>query len=723
MNSMKKLFLLAASVCMMAHVAAAQPSTRVPAGWKWLSNDEVAFSYNRTFTDKDAFAVQANTHKIRTGVSAPQKFSQIPLRPEGAVNLSYSPDSTMLAFTRGNNLFVAEIATGLERQLTFDGNNLILNGYASWVYYEEILGRASNYKAFWWSPDSKTIAYYRFDNANVPMFPIYSPKGQDGSLNQTRYPKAGESNPEVKIGFVGVDGAFKTKKGKLVKWTPKTVWADFDEKQDQYFGIPFWGDDSQYFFVAREPRIQNTLDLYRVKAADGSKSAIYHETYKTWLDWPEDMLFTKDGLYMIRAFETGWEQIYYLSYDGKTLRRLTDGKNWRVRLVTCDDENVYYTAQRESVGKSALYQVSLKPEQGSQFGRITALTDPAYAVSSVSFSPDNKHFVAMVSNFKTPNQVWLYKTETANLAWNARRAIAAAEGTGKSVEQRYASDAMKIADARTDDFNPDAVNVPFIIQIAAEDGQMIPAIVTLPSNFDPSKKYGVRFYIYGGPNTAQVSESWRSPVTDWHADEDIIRVTADSRAAGHNGRAGTDLVYRDLTTVPVKDFVAWAEYFRGLPYVDPAKIGVEGFSFGGTMTTMLLLRHSDIFRCGIAGGGVYDWRLYDTHYTERFMETPQTNPDGYEKACALNYVKDYPIEAGKGGVNGVLKITHGTGDDNVHFQNTLQLIDKLQAEGKSFQLMIYPDGMHGYRGAQGAHSNAEDKAFWIEHIGKNAKTE
>ena len=170
-----------------------------------------------------------------------------------------------------------------------------MNGYASWVYYEEIFGRPSRYRAFWWAPDSKTIAFYRFDDTEVPMFPIYSPFGQDGTLRRTHYPKAGEKNPEVRIGFVSAGGS-------------PITWADFNPADDQYFGTPFWGADSRTFYVSREPRIQNTLDLYAVNPADGSKKAIYHEKVDTWLDWIDGMLFTEKGLYMVRSFETSWQQ-------------------------------------------------------------------------------------------------------------------------------------------------------------------------------------------------------------------------------------------------------------------------------------------------------------------------------------------------------------------------------------------------------------------------------
>ena len=681
-------------------LAGAQEFERVPLAWKWTAPDEVVFTYDGSYTDEGAFAVALPSKTVVKGVKAPEKFQSLPLHPEGAVNLTYSPDSTKLAFTRENDLWVADIASGEETRLTFDGTDLILNGYASWVYYEEILGRPSMYRAFWWSPDSKKIGFYRFDNSGVPMFPIYSPFGQDGSLNRTRYPKAGETNPEVRIGVVDLA-------------TRGIVWADFDEKEDQYFGIPFWGADSNGFFVAREPRLQHELDLYCLNPSDGSKKHIYHEEYPTWLDWPEEMQFGKDGLYMVRAFETGWEQIYYLSYDGMVFRRLTEGENWRTSIVRIDEKagDVYFVSNRGTTAKAALYKVDKN-------GVVTALTDPGYNVSGVRFSPDGKWFVASLSNFTTPTQVWLYETAKAGLAWNARRALAASKGTGRRINDRYASSAFKVADMKGRDFDPSKYALPQMIHITTDDGLEIPAAVTYPVDFDPSKKYPVHFEIYGGPNTAYVRERWVTPnaSNQWWSDNGIINVTADTRVAGHNGRAGTDQDFRNLTEAPVKDFVAWAEYFQSLPYVIPDRIGVEGFSFGGTMTSLLLFEHSDKFHFGIAGGGVYDWMLYDSHYTERFMETPQANPDGYAASRVISAAASYPVTYDNNDGSVMLKITHGTGDDNVHFQNTLQLVDELQKQGKCFELMIYPDGMHGYRGYQGRHSDGADKDFWLKYL-------
>jgi dipeptidyl-peptidase-4 len=256
--------------------------------------------------------------------------------------------------------------------------------------------------------------------------------------------------------------------------------------------------------------------------------------------------------------------------------------------------------------------------------------------------------------------------------------------------------------------------------MTTEDVFKLPGMILYPKDFDSSKKYPVHVDIYGGPNTPLVRDRWVTPneSNQWYSENGIIQITVDPRAAGHNGRAGLDMIYRQLTVWEVKDFVAWANWLKALPYVDGDKIGVEGFSFGGTMTSMLLMQAPESFHYGIAGGGVYDWALYDSHYTERYMDTPQANPEGYEVAKVLNYVDGYPTEY-EGNTSAepvMLKLTHGTGDDNVHHQNTLQLIDRMHKENKKFDFMIYPDGMHGYRGYQGRHFDMANREFWLKYL-------
>ena len=740
---MKRILMILMSVTVTASVFA-QEFQSIPRVWKWLGNEEVIFSYLGTYQGDDAFVVNARSGKVSEGVSAPARFSFYPVRPEGAVNLTYSPDSTKLAFTRDNDLYVVDIASKEETRLTFDGSDVILNGYASWVYYEEIFGRASRYRAFWWSPDSKKIGFYRFDNSKVPMFPIYSafanpeaaasqsqsPRVTDlalgGSLSETRYPKAGQTNPQVRIGIVDLEGECV---GCPMRCEDAITWADFDPALDQYFGIPFWGPDSKEFFIARMPRLQNTIDLYAVNTEDGSKRHVYNETYKTWLNWFDGVVFTDNGLYMAREFETDWQQIYFLSYDGKTFRRLTDGPNWNVAIVRVDEKkgDVYYTAKRDAVAKQALYKVDKK-------GVITALTDPAYNATGISFSPDGKYFVASLSNMTTPTRIAVIANKGGVVSDGKNNVCAYPSDSGKTgmLWEAVQTDAKPVrypaativADMKGSDYDLAKYALPELVYVTVQDGFNLPGMIVYPKNFDPSKKYPVHVDIYGGPNTPLVRDRWVTPNADnqWYSENGIIQITIDPRAAGHNGRAGLDMIYRQLTVWEVKDFCEWAAALQALAFVDGEKIGVEGFSFGGTMTSMLLMQAPDKFHYGIAGGGVYDWALYDSHYTERYMDTPQNNPEGYDVSKVLNYVEGYPTQyaADKSSASAVepvmLKLTHGTGDDNVHHQNTLQLLDAMHKAGKKFDFMIYPDGMHGYYGYQGDHFQNANNEFWLKYL-------
>ena len=731
-----KRIIVAALAALMAVGAMAQEFNPIPLRWKWLDADDVIFTYDGTYADTTAFSVNARTGKRTEDVMAPAKYSEFPINPVGAVNLTYSPDQTKLAFTRDNDLYVVDIETEVETRLTFDGSDVILNGYASWVYYEEILGRPSRYKAFWWSPDSRKIGFYRFDNSQVPMFPIYSsianpvaaasqsqsPRVTDlalgGSLSETRYPKAGQTNPQVQIGIIDLDTSLRGTEGAVA-----ISWADFNPEDDQYFGIPFWGPDSQEFFIARMPRLQNTIDLYAVSVADGSKRHVYNETYKTWLNWFEGVVFTDKGLYMAREFETGWQQIYFLSYDGKTFRRLTDGPNWDVTIVHVDESsgNIYYTAKRDQVAKQALYRVDKK-------GDIYALTDPDYNATGISISPDGKYFVASYSNSKTPTKVGIFQTKGGLRSTGVHNVCAAGYYDVMAADTRTGREFRHqiVADMQGPDYDESKYALGQLMYMDIED-TWLPAMIVYPKDFDSSKKYPVHVDIYGGPNTPMVRDRWVTPTAanQWYSDNGIIQITIDPRAAGHNGREGLDLIYRQLTVTEVEDFCRWAELLQSLPYVDADKIGVEGFSFGGTMTCMLLMQAPDKFHYGIAGGGVYDWALYDSHYTERYMDTPQNNPEGYEVSKVMNYVDGYPTSyTSLRGASAtwqspepvMLKLTHGTGDDNVHHQNTLQLLDVMHKEGKKFDFMIYPDGMHGYRGYQGQHFLNANHEFWLKYL-------
>ncbi len=615
------------------------------------------------------------TAQVVTGlVPAPE----MPELVKGWVNPTYSPDRTRIAYTLDNDLYSINVSTREIVRHTFDGSDVILNGYASWVYYEEIFGRASRYKAFWWSPDSQVLAYYRFDNSKVPMFPIYNSTGQHGSLNETRYPKAGDPNPEVKIGFVSVRGG-------------ETVWADFDSSLDQYFGIPFWNGDGTRFMISWMDRSQDNLVLYAVDPTYGNKYKIYEEHQGTWIDWMDQMLFTDNGMYIIRDMYM-WQQIYFLSFDGKTFRQITDGgPNWGVRLLKVTKDYLYYTAKRESTVRNDIYRVTLKDNT------LEKISSGPYNFASVRVEEerDGTKIYASMSNLSTPTQ---------EVVFNIPR-----NGNLRRMKMEV------LFDSKGPDFDRYEIAVPELVYITTRDGVRLPATVIWPIGMDRSGavKYPVKVNIYGGPDSPQVLDSWKGVTfnNQWWANHGVIQIVLDTRSSGHLGKAGMNQVYRKLSVLELQDFIDGISWFRQYPYVNEKKVGIEGFSYGGTMSVLCVTAGNDYFQYAIAGGAVADWRLYDTHYTERDMDTPQDNPEGYAAAAVFDRLDKY-----KGDKTNMLRYTHGTGDDNVHFQNGLQIIDKLQELGKDFELMIYPQGMHGYRGYQSTQSNLQDYRFWYEYL-------
>ena len=604
-----------------------------------------------------------------TPISGPEK--QLTKTPESEKNPVLSPDGKMVAYTRQNDLYTINIDDLNETRYTADGSNVILNGRSSWVYNEEIFGRPTDYCAFWWSPDSKKLAFFRFDDSQVPMFPIFNFLGKHGSVTEWRYPKAGDKNPDVRLGFADCT-------------TGKVVWADFNEKEDQYIGTPYWHHNSKSLIVQWMDRDQSNYRIFMTNPEDGSKKEIYKEYQKSWVDWLDEVKFGVNGIYMVRDFEL-WEQIYYLPYNGDGLKRLTDGKNWGIKLFFLDENEgrLNFTARREISTRNDIY--SLKWGKDFKKPMVSRLSEGEFNYATSLFSPDGKYIATVRSNISTPSQLVLVNA-------NAKK------------------DRLKIlSDSKAEQFDKSKLAIPEMVFIQTPDGYTIPATVIWPFNMDKSKKYPVLVNMYGGPNSGSVMDTWRtpSPTAQMWAQEGVIQLNIDHRASGHCGKEGMNFIHRSLGKVEIADYILWIKHFIQMPFVDSKKVGITGFSYGGTMTLLALTEGADYFQYGIAGGGVYDWLLYDSHYTERYMDHPADNPEGYKEASVLNKVAKYTPEKGS-----LLRITHGSSDDNVHMQNTMQLIEELQKIGKHFELMIYPGGMHGYRGAQGKHSNDEDIRFW-----------
>ncbi len=598
---------------------------------------------------------------------------------EKAQNPTLSPDGKYVAYTLENDLYAKELKTGNNRRFTYDGSPTVLNGYASWVYYEEILGRSSNYRSFWWSPDSRRLAFFRCDDTNVPMFPIYVADGQHGYLEETRYPKSGDTNPQVKIGIVSLEDH------------SEIVWANFDPAADQYFGQPFWTPDGESLLVQWMNRDQNRLKLYAVDPGKGTGKVIYSEEQHAWLDWIAAPLFTENGVVMVRDFES-WQQIYLCSTDGNGFRKLTNGNNWGIVLHGTDPkgENLFFSARREISTRSDVYSVPIETGKNEKEPNICRLTSGVYHYTNVSFSPDYKHFTALFSNVSTPTQAALF---------SVKKGLVRILGDSKGEDY----------DRLLNEGNVPRSRMHFI---TTEDGFILPAVITFPLEMEEGKKYPVIVSIYGGPDNGSVMDRWTSPASKYHwAKKGVIQIAMDHRGSGHCGKKGLDMMYRNLGKWEIHDYKLWIDYLRENGQADPGKVGITGYSYGGYMTALAVCTAGDYFPYGIAGAGVYDWTFYDTHYTERFMDTPKDNPEGYKNGSVLEQCGTY----GTFGPS-VLMITHGTSDDNVHFQNAMRLVNELMKTNKHFRFMMYPGQRHGYRGYQGTFSAEEDLAFWTRYL-------
>ncbi|MFI5152140.1 MAG: DPP IV N-terminal domain-containing protein [Chitinophagales bacterium] len=585
-------------------------------------------------------------------------------------NPTLSPDGHWVAYTRNNNLFAKELQSGKEIQFTKDGSDNIYSGYSAWLYYEEILGRPSHYQAFWWSPDSRHIAFMRFDESAVPIFPIYNSEGQHGSLEQQHYPKAGDPNPAVRIGMVSVDH-------------PETIWADFNEKDDQYFAGPTWTPDGSSLWVQWMPRSQNNLKVYAIDPTNGSKKEIYDEKQKTWIDLDLDgrIEFLPSGKgCIIKSDRSGWTGLYLYGMDGKLINPLVEGRFVVSELVKMDEKNkaVFFTARKENSARIDLYRVGL---DGRGMKRISS----GDFNNEVSSSPNGKYFILTYSNLQSPPKISLIYPD------------------GKPIRE--------LGNSKGPEFDHYELAKTEMVRVKSADGQFdLPMTITYPLHFDPSKKYPVLISIYGGPGAGTVFDRWNNRgflSSQWWAKEGLIQVTMDNRSSGHFGKEGMNYIFRQLGKYEIEDYMDCARWLRAKPFVDTSKICIAGSSFGGYITCMALTYGADLFNYGLAGSSVTDWRLYDSHYTERYMNRPQDNEEGYRLTSPMTYLKKY---------RGLIRIIHGNMDDNVHMQNSIQMINKLEDMDKHFEFMIYPGERHGWVGLKAVHSRNENTLFIYEHL-------
>ncbi|MGV3765161.1 MAG: S9 family peptidase [Chitinophagaceae bacterium] len=574
--------------------------------------------------------------------------------PTPEVNPEMSPDNNFVAFTKANNLYTIDLNSGKETKLTNDGSDVILNGFSSWVYMEEILGRPTRHRAFWWSPDSKSLAFFRSDDSKVPVFTMTDANETRGYVETLRYPKPGDANPEVKVGIVPATGG-------------SIAWADFNASDDQYFGMPIWMNDSKTIWQSWMNRGQDQLKIFAVSTENGSKKLIYEETQPTWIDLDNANRFTflESGKgFILQTDKSGWNMLYLHDMSGKQLNPITNGEFTVTDILLVDEKKstVFFTARKENTARIDLYSVKLNGKD------LKRLTFGEYN-HQVSLSPNGSYFVTTYQNAATAPK------------------MALVDGKGKIVRE--------IADSKGTEADQYRFAKTELIRVKSDDGLYeLPAMVTWPLDYDPAKKYPVLISIYGGPNAGTVMDRFSlGAQQQWYAKEGMIQVAMDHRASGHFGKKGQNFIHRNLGFWETKDYSTIVKHLISKG-ADPARICITGFSYGGYMSCYALTYGADVFTHGMAGGSVTDWRLYDTHYTERFMDTPQENPEGYKSSSVLTHADKY---------KGKLQIVHGIIDENVHMQNSIQLISKLQDLKKDFEMMIYSGGRHGWGGNKGLH--------------------
>lgn len=559
---------------------------------------------------------------------------------------SFSPDGAVVAFVRGNNLYVSDAATGRETALTNDGAAKILNGRLDWVYEEEIYGRGKP-RGYWWSPDSSAIAFLRIDDTPVPTYPVVDHIPYEQTVEQWDYPKAGGPNPLARLGVARVSGGALT-------------WVDLSKypATDHLIVRVAWSPDSRRLVYAVQNRTQTWLDLNSADAATGTPRTILHETSKYWIggDDVDPPTWLKDGSFLWTSDRSGFRHLYHYKADGTLIRPVTTGR-WEMRTLHGVDESggwLYFSGTERSPIGGDVYRIKL---DGSGLQRLSVVE----GTHAATFSPSMALFVDTWSDLTTPPQTRLHKSD------------------GALVRVLDANRVAALGEYR--------VSKPELLQVKTRDGFVMEAMMIKPPDFDPSRRYPVYQFTYAGPHVQRVQNAWGGSQYMYHqllAQQGIIVWICDNRTASGKGSESVWPLHRNFGEIELRDIEDGVAWLKQQPYVDGSRIGIHGWSYGGYMTSYALT-HSKSFVMGIAGGTVSDWRDYDTMYTERFMGTPQENPEGYRKSSPRFFAAD---------LSGALMLIHGTIDDNVHLSNTIQFAFELQKAQKPFQLMLYPKSRH-----------------------------
>ena len=613
-----------------------------------LSDDEskalfltnVNYIYRHSFT-ADYYVYDINTKALK------------PLSDNGSQRLaSFSPDGTKVAFMRDNNLFIKDLNSNEEKQFTFDGlYNNIINGAPDWVYEEEF----SFSQGFFWSPDSRKIAYYKFDESKVKEFQMEEFQGLYPEWYSFKYPKAGEDNSVVEV-YVYDLADNTTKK------------MDTGEETDIYLPRMKWTKDANILAIQRLNRHQNHLEILAANATTGETTVFYDEENQYYIDITDDWTFLEDKKsFLMTSEKSGYNHIYLCKLDGSECQALTSG-DWDVtKIYGFDGKEIYFQAAKNSPVERQIYAVNLKGKMREVVGNE--------GVNNANFSKTYKYFINTNSTVTKPYEYTLYN--------NKGKALRVLEDNHELVERLKE---YNISDKQLIKISDSAFVMPDGSTVDVDGWQIF------PPDFDPNKKYPVLIYVYGGPGHQTVLNQWDHSDWDWMqllAQKGIISISINNRGSGAQGEMFKKMTYLQLGKYETEDMITVAKYMASKPYVNPDKIAIYGWSYGGFMAANGITKGADYISTAVSGAPVTNWRYYDNIYTERYMRTPQENPEGYDANSPVSNTKM---------IKGNYLLCHGSGDDNVHYQNAMELIKSMIANGVQFDLMIYPNKNHGIYG-------------------------
>lgn len=618
-----------------------------------MNRTRTAFVFELT---NDLYHYALDTHHVSRLTHSPGREEEV----------SFSPDGTFVAFIRHRDLYVVDVNARREYALTTDGDDSVRNGMLDWVYQEEIYGRG-NFRGYWWSPDSERIVYLRLDDSEVPAFTVVDHIPYHPEVENWHYPKAGDRNPTATLGIVRSSGG-------------ETTWIDIGEYEpSQPLVVDVgWTPDSAHVVFQVQNREQTWLDL-NIATPSGDRTHLLRETSDAWVNVNGPPTWLEDGSFLWFSERTGWKHLYHHRADGSVVRQVTDGP-WEVRELHGVDESTgwaYFSGtERSPIGRD-IYRVRLDDSNS------TRLSD-APGTHRAQFNPSLTRYIDTWSNITTPPSVRLHAADGAE--------VRVVDANRVTVLDEY-----RLSD-------------PEFFQVANRDGFVMEAMMIKPTDFDPSQHYPVYQHVYGGPHVQRVTDAWAgSRYLFWQllAQHGVIVWVMDNSTASGKGAVSTWPVYQNFGELELRDIEDGIAWLGEQPYVDIARVGIEGWSYGGYMVTYALT-HSRSFAMGIAGGSVTDWRDYDTIYTERYMRMPQNNPDGYDRSASRFSAAN---------LSGALLLIHGTMDENVHMQNTLQFAYELQKAGKSFDMMIYPRSRHRLGGLdQEEHRHIKMLEFVLRHL-------